>query len=81
MDNCSADAFFGAAIGMKNSDGRRRSSIAPVGCPPAMTKWRLGSTNGELITGFAMVPLANPVAPSFEAAAWLTQGGSVNRSA
>ncbi len=55
MESC-AESFLGRATGTKNSLGRRRVSIFPVTLPStSITKWRAGSTNGELMIGSSIV--------------------------
>jgi hypothetical protein len=57
MVSWTADAFFGRATGTKNSEGRLRGAISPVTLPSGLvTKWRVGSANGELMIGFSIVP-------------------------
>ena len=60
--SCACDFLRGGGTGTKNSDGRRLSSISSVGWPSAITKCRFGSTNGELMTGFSIAPVAVPCA-------------------
>ena len=46
--------FFGGGMGMKYELIRRASTISFVIPSSANRKWRVGSTKGELRTGFSM---------------------------